>query len=110
MDWILSNIKVLAGGSIVGIFLSIRKFIDKHKEIVTWIALRIEKDSADGKWTNVEKEKMAVDLYFKQIIPLLPLQWKIILKMIPNFVEANLVKSLVKKLCKKTKKLKSPGK
>ncbi len=105
MDWILENIKVIAGGSFIGIFLSIGKFVSKHKEIVSWIALRIEKDSADGKWTSAEKEKMAVELYFNQIIPMLPIQWKLVLKMVPNFVEANLVKSLVKKLCKKTKKV-----
>jgi len=105
MDWILSNIKELVGG-IGGVLVTIYAIIEKHKVIVSWIALRIEKDSADGKWTNEEKEKMAVDLYFKQIIPMLPLQWKLILKIIPNFVEKKLIISLVKKLCRKSHELK----
>lgn len=104
MEWILANLKEIAIG-VGGIWATIYTIIEKHKEVVSWIALRIEKDSADGKWTNKEKEDMAVDLYFQKIIPSLPLQWKLILKMIPNFVEEKLVRSLVKKTCSKAKKI-----
>jgi len=107
MEWILSNIAELATGlGITGLLTFIKAFIGKHKTIVAWIALRIEKDSADGKWTGKEKENLAVDLYFKQIIPMLPFQWRLILKLVPNFVEEKLIRSLIGKLCKKSHQLK----
>lgn len=105
MDWILANIKELGGGAF-GVVLAIYRFYEKHKDLAAQIALRIEKDNADGKWTNEEKEKHAVDLYFKEVIPRLPLQWKLFLKAVPNFIEKKLVISLVRKLCKKAKTIK----
>lgn len=105
MEWILANAKELGGGAF-SIAMAIFGFYEKHKDLAAQIALRIEKDNADGKWTNKEKENHAVELYFNQVIPRLPLQWKLFLKAVPNFIEKKLVISLVRKLCKKAKKIK----
>jgi len=106
MEWILSNVKELVGGGVFGVVSAIWRFYEKHKDLAARIALRVEKDNADGKWTNEEKEKHAVELYFEEVIPRLPLQWKLFLKIVPNFIEKKLVISLVRKLCKKAKKIK----
>lgn len=106
MEWILANVKELVGGGVFGFLTAIYRFYEKHKDLAARIALRIEKDNADGKWTNEEKEKHAVDLYFNEVMPRLPLQWKLFLKVVPNFIEKKLVISLVRKLCKKSHQLK----
>ena len=88
-------------GFIVSAFLAFEKYSAKYKEIISWIALRIEKDSADGKWTNKEKEQMAVDLY-KKGRSMLP--WYI--RIIPSYFTSKIIRSLIRKICKKAGELK----
>lgn len=96
------DLKVILSG-VLAVLLAVKKFIDDHKEIVSWIALRVEKDTADGKWTNEEKEKLAVDLYTQKVKPSLP--WY--LRLIPNYFVLPIVKKLIKSLCAKIKKYKN---
>lgn len=91
----------LAVSVIGGILGTIFVYVEKYKEIVSWIALRVEKDSADGDWTNKEKEQMAVDLYQK-IRSKFP--WYI--RIIPSYFTSKIIRSLIKKLCKASHKLK----
>ena len=105
MEELLANGKIIIGG-LVSIAIAIYEFYDEHKELAARIALRIEKDNADGKWTNTEKESHAVDLYFNEVIPALPIRWRLFLKIVPNFIEKKLIIYLIRKLCKASHKLK----
>jgi hypothetical protein len=79
-------------------------FVEKHKDSISKIVLRVEKDSQDG-WTNEEKEQFAVDMYFKEIVPTLPVRTRLFLAIIPDSWEESMIRKSIKKLCEKTAKL-----
>jgi len=94
---------------VVGIILSIAgsivAFLEENKNIVSDIALRIEKDSKDG-WTRKEKEKFAIDMYFGKAQKLLPWYLRLFSRMCRHIFLEKLIKILIGQLCKKSHELK----
>jgi hypothetical protein len=70
-------------GSVIGaIYMFITPWIKKfaafivaNREEISAIIIRIQKDSADGNWTNEEKEQMVVDEYKEHIWPRSDYPW-----------------------------------
>lgn len=79
-------------------------FIEKHKDQIQAIVLRIEKEAQDG-WTAEEKENLAVDLFFREIYDKLPAKFWY-LKLIPKSWIESFIRSTIKDLCKKSHELK----
>ena len=95
------------------LFLAVSTFIgiiwgaiEKNKDLVARIVLRIEKDAADG-WTNEEKEAFAVDMYFNELLPSLPAQYWL-LRMIPRFIMEPVLRKAVKALCARARIMPAP--
>jgi len=93
--------------TIGSVILKIMDWINKYQAEINAIALRIEKDSADGKWSNREKVEHAWDVFKKKAYP--GLNWKI--KMFIKFkgekkIKAMFIKQL-DKICTKSHDLKN---
>jgi hypothetical protein len=78
-----------------------------YKDAINWLVLRVEKDSADGEYTNKEKEDTAVDFYFTQLLPKLP-PYMGFLKIMPRFFVEPLIRKIIKGICKNASKMKKP--
>ena len=94
-----------AGVFVLGILTGIANFIIAHKEIISAIVLRVERDTADGTWTNEEKEQEALDIYNDQIYPKLPIQIKAFLFLVPQSVINKWIRSMIQKVCAKSKEV-----
>lgn len=100
LSLLLEKAKMIVVPSVIAIWL----FINKYKSIASEIALRIEKDTKDGDWSHKEKEGLAIDVY-KKVRKSLPIYlW--FLKVFPPFITTPIIKWLIKKLCKKSHKIK----
>jgi len=107
LDWVKDvavqyQAHIGAAGTII---FALYSFWQKYKEIVGRIVLRIQKDTADGTFTNEEKEQCAVDIYFTEIIPVLPI-YLVWLKVAPRFIVEPVIRKIVRAICKKTSELK----
>lgn len=89
---------------LVGIIGTIWGFLNKNRDTIQAIVLRIEKESQDG-WTPGEKEQLAVDLFFKEIWDKLPAQYWL-LKLIPKIFIENFIRQTIKDICNKSHQLK----
>lgn len=100
MDFIANlPIKEIVGGIIT--FLSLAyAFLEKNKDSIQGIVVRIEKEREDG-WTNVEKENLAVEIFFKEILPLAP--WY--LKMLPRPFLDGQVRKVIRSICAEASKV-----
>jgi hypothetical protein len=87
-------------GGIGVALIAVYGLYQKYQNIIAWVTLRVEKDAQDG-WTNDEKEQFAIDLYFTQLLPILPLYLKW-LAMIPRFIIEPIIRKIVKKTCEKS--------
>ncbi len=78
----------------------------KYQAVMARIALRIEKDTADGTWTNEEKEQEAVDIYFNEILQLMP-KMLILLKIVlsQRFIMEPIIRKIVRMICKQAGKI-----
>jgi len=98
---------------IVGILVVIAKpvlwflnLMDKYQTEFDAIALRVEKDSADGKWTNAEKVEHAWDIFQKKVYPTLDWKLKLIIKMKGGKNIKALLVNALDKICAKSHALK----
>ena len=91
-----------AGAALAGVVLALARFIVAHKDIVAAIVRRVEQDTADGTWTNEEKEQEAIDIYNQQIKPGLPWYMQAFLMLVPESVINNWLKGMIAKICAKS--------
>jgi len=100
--------KVWTGITTVGVaVLSILNWLNKYQIEIDAIALRIQKDSADGKWTNEEKVELGWELFKKKIYPTLDWKIKTILKLKGEESIKKSVTVALDRICKKSHKLKN---
>lgn len=100
MDW-LSALPVKEILAALVSFLSMAyAFLEKNKDKVQGIVLRIEKERADG-WTNVEKENLAVELFFTEVLPYAP--WY--LKILPRPLLEGQVRKVIRAICAEASKV-----
>ena|SRR3990172_8343766 len=92
------------GGGIATILIivgAIDKLYQLNKQKIKDIMIRVEKEKEDG-WTNEEKEKLAIDIFEKELWIKVPFY----IRMIPflkGMVE-KWIKWVIKKTCEKSKK------
>jgi hypothetical protein len=100
------NVETLkAGGGIIATVVTVISWIvawvERNKDKIQAIVLRVEKDAQDG-WTQEEKEDLAVKLFKEEVYPLLP--WYV--KILPSTILENQVRKIIRTLCKQSHKLK----
>ena len=81
--------------------MSIISFLLGLKPLAMRVALRVEKDSADG-WSHEEKERLAVDLFLELVYAVEP--WY--MRAIPVQWQINAFKTAIRAVCAEVKKLK----
>jgi len=90
---------------LIGILIAIYKWYIKNKDRIHAIILRIEKEKTDELgWTNEEKEQLVVDIFFKEVYPILP-AWIRLIPFRKSIIE-KLIRNIVKKICGKAKEVK----
>lgn len=84
---------------IVGV---VTKWYQDNKDEINKIVLRVQKDMKDG-WTQKEKERLAIDLFFQEVYPRLPfyIRWFTTKKLIRKLVSKG-----IKSICGKAYGLK----
>jgi hypothetical protein len=107
-NWLKQMADLYSLGYLGMALLALYAFYINYQGIINWVVLRIEKDSADGEWTNQEKEDGAVDLYFTQLLPKLPIYLGI-LKFIPRFIVVPMIRKIIRGICKDAAALKKPA-
>lgn len=95
-----------AGGGVIATVVTVISWIvawvERNKDKIQAIVLRVEKDSQDG-WTQEEKEDLAVQIFKDEVYPLLP--WYV--KILPTSILEKQVRKIVKTICKKSHELKN---
>ena len=89
-------------GTIVAVII---KFLEKHREMIEAIILRVQKDAQDG-WTNEEKEQMVLDIYFQEVHPYLP--WYI--RILGKGFARNKIRKVIKWITDQSHRLKEKSK
>ena len=81
-------------------------FYTTHQAEISKIVLQIEKDSADGTWSNEDKENEAVTMYL-EAKPHFPAKVKLVLMFIPDNWEIDFVRKSIRILCAKRAEMKA---
>ena len=91
------DVKVLATGA-WAFLATVWKIVDgimtANKEVIQAVILRVQKDTADGTWSDEEKEQEVVDIVNNYIKPRLPWYANI-------FISDTMIRNWVKKACAK---------
>ena len=95
--------KIIA--AVAPIIAVVIKFLEKHREKIESVILRVQKDSQDG-WTNEEKEQMVLDIYFKEVHPYLP--WYI--RILGKGIARNKIRKVIKWITEQSHRLKEKSK
>jgi len=90
--------------AVVAAWGTIEAFLRRYEKVISFLTLKIEEYSADGDFTSVEKELLAIETWRQQVKPNLPakLWW---LKLIPNPWIESLIKKTIASICKGANKI-----
>ena len=94
---------VATAGSVV---LKIMDWVNQYRAEIDAAVLRIQKDSADGNWSNEEKVDHLWDLFQKKVYPNLDWKIKLFLKFKGKAGIKKMLLETLEKLIKKSRMLK----
>jgi hypothetical protein len=99
MDWTqIGTILVTVCTTLWGCVNQVFKWINEHQTDIQAIILRVEKEAQDG-WSNLEKENLVVELFYSNLYPKLPVQMKIIYKLVNG---EKYLRNIIRDFCKKS--------